>query len=165
MPADALPLEPGARATTGPMTVGTGFTLTFGTYSEPTFIGMTATITRSAPLVDGSGNVSQLRWSVTVAPDGTASVGPLPYNDDGTTYTVEWQALSYKPTPGNRTIQILSSSGLTTVDFDTLQTISPDSTVAVPVDAAVAALLSNTSSATYAKALALIAARAGFGGI
>ena len=34
-----------------------------------------------------------------------------------------------------------------------------------PSDAAVAALLNDTGSATYAKVVALIAARAGFGGL
>jgi hypothetical protein len=105
-----------------------GFTLTFGTYGEPSFIGMTVKIRLSEPMVHlATGNVTEVSWSATVGSDGTATTGPLPFNDDPafyptpTGYYAEWQALSYKPTPGNKTFVVLRTAGAV-VDYDLIGT-------------------------------------------
>lgn len=135
------------------------FTLTFGAYADPSFVGMKAIITRSAPFIDGSGNVSQVVWTVTIAGDGTASLAGLPCNDDGTTYSAQWQALSYKPSPGNKTFQVHSTDG-SPVDFDTLQNSTvtgvsiPGGVTPANLDGYVAALIANRSSQTYGAVIA-----------
>lgn len=137
----------------------TGFTLSFGAYADPSFVGMKGIVTRSAALVDGSGNVSQTTWTVTIAGDGTASVSGLPYNDDGTTYRCDWQALSYKPSPGNRVFQVLSSSGITTQDFDQLPA-TPSVSSGPPVVPLVTSVVGQTGAVTGAQIAADPALRA-----
>lgn len=125
MPADAQPVAHGMTLTAMALPSGAaGFTLTFGTYDEPSFVGMAVKIRLSQPLVYvATGEVSQVFWTATVGSDGTASITGLPYNDDPafwptpSTYTAEWQALAWKPTPGDKTFQVLRSAG-PTVDYD-----------------------------------------------
>jgi hypothetical protein len=101
-----------------------GKTLSFGIYGEPSFVGLVVKIRLSQPLVHlATGDVTEVSWSATVGADGTATCGPLPCNDDpafypsGTTYSAEWQALAWKPTPANKTFT-LSLTDPATVDFD-----------------------------------------------
>jgi hypothetical protein len=94
---------------------------------------------------------------------GSASVGPLPHTGQSSMtpffYRVEWDVASSKPSPGNKTFAVTSG---TTVDYDLLSV--PEAVPeAFTSDAAIAALLNDPTSATYAKVVALIAARAGFG--
>lgn len=145
----------------------TGFTLSFGPYGDPSFVGLKGILRLSNRLEHlATGAVVQQSWTVTIGGDGTATLTDLPYNDDpafspvGSSYRMEWQALSWKDTPGNRTFQVLRAAGAT-VDFDTL----PDGSTPPPVptgyvtqgalDAAVAALLASPTSATRTAALGL----------
>lgn len=145
----------------------TGFTLTFGAYGDPSFVGMKGLLTLSAPLVHiATGAVVQQSWTVTIANDGTGSLTDLPYNDDPafsptpSTYSLVWQALSYRATPGNRTFAVNQADGAT-IDFDLL---SPSTVVGIAVpggvtranlDALVAALLADDASQARAAALDL----------
>lgn len=131
-----------------------GFTLTLGSYADPSFVGMKGILTRSFAYVDSSGNVSPTTWTVTIAADGTGSIPGLPFTDDGGVYTMQWQALSWKATPGNRTLpQVLAGSGVSAVDFDLITQNVAIVPPTVALDAAVASLLTNRQSATYAAAV------------
>lgn len=166
MPADALPVPHAARSLSAPMGLlpggGSGFALTFGAYADPAFIGMKGILRLSAPLVHvATGAVVQQSWTVTIAADGTGSLSGLPYNDDpafaptGSTYSLQWQVLSYKPTPGNKTFTVPATAGAT-VDYDLIaQATTATAPVPAGLDALVASLLADRTSATYAQAIAL----------
>lgn len=171
MPADALPVPHGTHLTAMPMGLlpggGTGFTLTFGAYDDPAFVGMRGILKLSAPLVHiATGVVLRQSWMVTIAGDGTASLTDLPYNDDpafaptGSTYSLEWQVLSYRPTPGNKLFSVARTDGAT-IDYDLLSAsattgvLAPGGVTPSNLDGLVAALLANPASASRAAALGL----------
>ena len=130
MPADAQPVPHGQTLVAGLNYADglTGFTLSFGTYLEPAMIGSTVQVSLSQPMVHlATGNVLQLSWAATVAADGTATIGPLPYNDDPalypipTGYIAEWQVSRFKPSPGDKKFVVLRSAG-SVVDYDLIGT-------------------------------------------
>jgi hypothetical protein len=96
---------------------------------------------------------------------GSASVGPLPHTGQTSMtpffYRVEWDVASSKPSPGNKTFAVPAVSG-TTDRLRPAGAATPAPT-SPPTDATIVALLNDPTSATYAKVVALIAARAGFG--
>lgn len=118
-------------------------TLTFGPYLDLTgavaYVGMVGILSLSVQVEHlPSGIVIDSPVTFTIGSDGTAAVGPLVCNDDpslfpqGTTYTVTWEALSYKPTPGNKTFQLLTA-GSSVIDYDLIGTgyTPPSSLLAV----------------------------------
>lgn len=110
----------------------TGWTLTFGAYSDPAFVGMKGILRLPVARVHiATGAVVQQSWTVTIGGDGTGSIADLPYTDDaaftgtGQPFSMQWQALSYKPTPGDKTFTVNQADGAT-IDFDLLpSTVTP----------------------------------------
>jgi hypothetical protein len=103
-----------------------GFTLTGGTYDDPSFQGMAGKLTLSAAVTHvATGERIRKTWDFSIDYTGNFSVGPLPFTDDpaftptGFTYTVTWQAIAWTDTPGNLTFQVPRAAGAT-VDFDSL---------------------------------------------
>lgn len=154
--------------------------LDFGPYTdasgEPVMVGVTGKIRPSVPLIRhvASGSVViNHPIPVTIDSFGSASV-VLVHTDlaalspQGFTYTVEWDVASRKPSPGNKRFALPAAVGANQ-DFDQLEQSEDVPGVHVPVgvasDSALVALLNDTSSATYARLIELIAARAGFGGL
>lgn len=153
----------------------TTFTLTFGPYTDALGANVAATLTGKlfpvSQSTDKPVRVVHLASGQVILPAaipitltaGSASVGPLPHTGQSSMtpffYRVEWDVASRKPSPGNKTFAAPSG---TTVDYDLLSV--PEAVPEVfTSDAAVAALLNDTGSATYARVVALIAARTGFG--
>jgi hypothetical protein len=176
MPAEAMATHEGfASLLESIIPVGTTtFTLTFGPYTNALGSNVADMTGKLYPVDQAAGKrtkVVHLASGQVILPHdipvtvtgGSASVGPLPHTGQAALtpffYRVEWDVASSKPSPGNKTFAVPSG---TTVDYDLVNVAE-----AVPEvftsDAAVAALLADTGSATYARVVALIAARAGFG--
>jgi hypothetical protein len=103
-----------------------GFTLTGGTYDDSSFQGMAGVLTMSAAVTHvATGERIRKTWNFSIDYTGNFSIGPLPFTDDpafsptGFTYTVTWQAIAWRDTPGNLTFQVPRAAGAT-VDFDSL---------------------------------------------
>ena len=180
MPIEAQPIAPAGFASFGLVEsiipVGaTTFTLTFGPYTNALGVNVPDSFTgKLFPVSQSTGKpirVVHLSSGQVILPaaipitvtGGSASVGPLPHTGQASLtpffYRVEWDVASSKPSPGNKTFAVAAG---TTVDYDLVSV--PEAVPEVfTSDAAVAALLNDTGSATYARVVALIAARAGFG--
>ena len=178
MPAEALPIA-------GPMLLGaalpgdvTTCTITFGTYADVAGTPLATLTGRLYPVDPQNGRrvrlVNTTTGHVLLPSDipipitaGVGSIGPIPHTDNaslapaGFAYRVEWDLPSSKPSPGNKTFLLPSTAGAT-VDFDLLS-LPDDIPVKATSDDAIAALLNDPTSATYAKVVALIDARVGFG--
>jgi hypothetical protein len=179
VPVDALPAPHEGIASFGLVEsiipVGaTTFTLTFGPYTDALGVNVATTLAGKLYPVDQTTGkrvkVVHLPSGQVILPTdipitvtgGSATVGPLPHTGQASLtpffYRVEWDVASSKPSPGNKTFAVTSG---TTVDYDLLAIAAP---VTVNTsDQAIVALLNDPTSATYAKVVALIAARAGFG--
>lgn len=127
MPANALAAPHTNFAAALPQGIS-GFSLTFGNYAEQSMVGLTVNVRLSQPMVNlSTGDMLQVTWSATVGPDGTATLGPLPYNDDPalyptpTGYIAEWQAGRFDLTPGNKNFVVLRSAG-PVIDYDLIGT-------------------------------------------
>jgi hypothetical protein len=126
----------------------TTFTLSFGSYTNilgaTALAGLRATITP----VDAQGRDVRLTHvstgraivpepvEVTIASDGTGSIGLLPHTDNATLspaeflYKVEWNVSSRSPTPGNAIVAVPAASG-TTIDYDLLVPVASAAPVSV----------------------------------
>ena len=115
------------------MTLLTGLTtatVTGGPYGTLTgdvaFAGMVGVLSVSTPLNDAvNGGVLEAPVTVTIASDGTFTLGPLPCTDDpnltqGGTYTLSWQVGRFADCPHGRrdTTFVLPMAAGATVDFD-----------------------------------------------
>lgn len=134
MPADALPVAHGATPASlvaGAIPAGLStFTLNGGPYADPVggvkFVGLVGKLSLTAPLRYAGGEVAG-SVTVTVAADGTWSVGPLPNPSDpavvaqGVQYVMDWQVGRFDDCPGGRrsaTFTVLADAAA--VDFDDL---------------------------------------------
>ena len=115
------------------MTLLAGLTtasVTGGAYSDllgnVAFAGMVGVLSVSEPLTDAlTGGVIEAPVTITIAQDGTFTVGPLPCTDDpnltpGGTYTLSWQVGRFADCPHGRrdTTFVLPTSAAGSVDFD-----------------------------------------------
>lgn len=118
------------------------FTLSGGAYTDPTgavkFAGMTGLLSLTAPLRFNGAEVDGT-VAVTVANDGTFSVGPLANTSDpavvaqGVQYRMEWQVKRFEDCPGGqRSVVFAVAAGVSTVDFDSL---APSSVTGIVVPA------------------------------
>jgi len=179
MPIDALPsahlYSLTATALPGDLTAAT---ITFGTYADVAGTIVAALTGRLYPVDPATGRRVRLvnldTGAVLLPSDvtititaGVGSVGPIPHTDNaslspaGFAYRVDWDVPSSRPSPGDRTFLLPASAG-TTVDYDLLSL--PDDLPGVDTsDNALAALITDPTSATHAAVVALIDARTGFG--